>query len=85
MPTTAEVYEHLIQLGITIGGQSPQGNLSAMLYKDGRLTSHGRAGWTFGPPSTDDAEAEKPSEENEPHDAGASHGSDAGSANDIFG
>ncbi|WP_238192798.1 hypothetical protein [Methylobacterium frigidaeris] len=76
MPTTADVYDHLVSLGIKIGGQSPAGNLSAMLYKDGRLTSHGRAGWSFGPPPTNSPESEEGSEENEPYNDGASYGSD---------
>ncbi|WP_279356308.1 hypothetical protein [Methylobacterium indicum] len=78
MPTTADVYDHLVSLGIKIGGQSPAGNLSAMLYKDGRLTSHGRAGWSFGPPSTNNPEPEEGFEENEPSDELSSDGSDDG-------
>ncbi|MEH2473000.1 hypothetical protein V1281_005810 [Nitrobacteraceae bacterium AZCC 2161] len=44
---TADIYAHIESLGIPIGGEDPQNNLSAMLNKAPEFQSHGRAGWTL--------------------------------------
>lgn len=45
--TTAAIYEHVLGLGIEIGGNDPRNNLSAMLSNSPIFQSHGRAGWTL--------------------------------------
>lgn len=44
---TSEIYDIIIQQGALIGGKSPKGNLSAMLYHSPLFRSHGRQGWTL--------------------------------------
>jgi hypothetical protein len=44
---TAEIYEHLVKSGITVGGTDPTNNLSAMLYHAPEFRSHKRSGWTL--------------------------------------
>lgn len=44
---TSEIYDVIIQQGAQIGGKSPKGNLSAMLYHSPLFRSHGRQGWTL--------------------------------------
>ncbi|MGX1741084.1 hypothetical protein ACWIEX_05950 [Bosea sp. NPDC055353] len=44
---TAAIYDHILQLGIEIGGNDPRNNLSAMLSNSPIFQSHGRAGWTL--------------------------------------
>lgn len=48
---TAELFEHITKhLGLEIGGENPQNNLSAMLSNSEEFNSHGRAGWTWEKP-----------------------------------
>lgn len=44
---TSEIYDIIMQQGAQIGGKSPKGNLSAMLYHSPLFRSHGRQGWTL--------------------------------------
>lgn len=44
---TSEIYDAIIKQGAKIGGQSPIGNLSAMLHHSPLFRSHGRQGWTL--------------------------------------
>lgn len=44
---TSEIYDVITQEGAQIGGKSPKGNLSAMLYHSPLFRSHGRRGWTL--------------------------------------
>lgn len=44
---TAEIYDIIVPQGAVIGGTSPKGNLSAMLWKSEKFRSHGRDGWTL--------------------------------------
>lgn len=44
---TADILTHLQQNGVTIDGQSPVSNLSAMLSRAPQFESHGRSGWTL--------------------------------------
>jgi hypothetical protein len=44
---TADILGHLQEHGISIGGNDPQNNLSAMLYHSKEFQSHGRSGWTL--------------------------------------
>lgn len=60
---TADIYEHLTGLGITIRGENPVNNLSAMLSNSGAFKANGRAGWTLRQP--DDAETPDEDEDEE--------------------
>jgi hypothetical protein len=51
---TGIIYDHIVSLGIEIGGNEPRNNLSAMLSNSPIFQSHGRAGWTL----TDEANAD---------------------------
>ena len=44
---TREIYEHLVSLGISVPGEVPVNNLSAMLSNSSEFFSHGRSGWTL--------------------------------------
>lgn len=44
---TAEIYDHIAELGIPIRGENPVNNLSAMLSSSGIFKANGRAGWTI--------------------------------------
>ena len=44
---TAEIYEIIVAQGAQIGGENPQGNLSAMLSNSPAFRSHKRRGWTL--------------------------------------
>jgi hypothetical protein len=44
---TAEIFEMLEFKNITVGGDDPKSNLSAMLSNSDAFISHGRAGWTL--------------------------------------
>lgn len=53
----AEIFSHLMQKAIEVGGKNPRQNLSAILYRDGRFTSDRSKGWTlpeFAPADTDE-------------------------------
>ncbi len=43
----ADVLQHLTSLGITINGEKPLNNLSAMMSNSGLFTANGRRGWTI--------------------------------------
>jgi hypothetical protein len=43
---TREILEHLVAAGLTIPGNEPLNNLSAMLSNSADFVSHGRSGWT---------------------------------------
>jgi hypothetical protein len=48
IPTrTSLILEHLESRGITISGEVPVNNLSAMLSNDDRFQANGRSGWTL--------------------------------------
>lgn len=49
---TAAIYDHIVGLGIEIGGSDPRNNLSAMLSNSDIFLSHGRSGWTLTSPVT---------------------------------
>lgn len=53
------VYNHLVGLGITIGGKDPSSNLSAMLSQDGRFLANGRSGWTLREEAEEEEQEEK--------------------------
>lgn len=42
---TSDIYAHIKALGIEVGGENPQNNLSAMLHHSPEFISHGRGGW----------------------------------------
>ena len=44
---TAEIYDIIVAQGAQIGGENPQGNLSAMLSNSPIFRSHKRRGWTL--------------------------------------
>ncbi|SFC76382.1 hypothetical protein SAMN05428997_11155 [Bosea sp. CRIB-10] len=44
---TAAIYDHIVSLGIEIGGSDARNNLSAMLSNSPIFQSHGRTGWTL--------------------------------------
>jgi len=44
---TAEILEHLSDLGIPVAGTVPLSNLSAMLHHSSLFQTHGRRGWTL--------------------------------------
>ena len=44
---TADVLEHLLQNGVSIAGEKPANNLSALMSNSGLFQSNGRAGWTL--------------------------------------
>ncbi|MCW5713766.1 MAG: hypothetical protein KIT43_04530 [Bauldia sp.] len=41
----ADIYNHVVGLGLEIGGRDPRSNLSATLWKAGPFQAQGRAGW----------------------------------------
>lgn len=51
---TKELLEHIVSIGIEIGGTNPLNNLSAILSNSGRFDSHGRNGWTLRRVRSDD-------------------------------
>jgi hypothetical protein len=53
---TAEILDHLVSIGIEVGGEKPVNNLSAMLSNSGLFQAHGRSGWTLrdGNPNSQD-------------------------------
>lgn len=44
---TRDIYDHIISLGLSIQGEVPVNNLSAMLSNSEDFLSHGRVGWTL--------------------------------------
>lgn len=50
-----EIYDHVVGLGLQIGGSDPRSNLSATLWKAGRFKAQGRAGWTLRPSQNTEA------------------------------
>ncbi|MFY9294271.1 MAG: hypothetical protein WAP03_26845 [Methylorubrum rhodinum] len=61
---TVDVYDHIVGLGITIRGENPVNNLSAMLSNSGLFKANGRAGWTM----RDDDDGADGDEEPSPED-----------------
>ncbi|MBB5046845.1 hypothetical protein HNR60_001594 [Rhodopseudomonas rhenobacensis] len=61
---TSDIFDHLRQRGISVPGNDPPSNLSAMLSKARNFVSHGRSGWTLadddGPPAPPDPVAPPP-------------------------
>jgi len=46
--SSAKLHDELKQRGVSLGGQNPVSNLSAMLSKNKELfQSHGKEGWTL--------------------------------------
>lgn len=43
----ADIYDHVVGLGLKIGGRDPRSNLSATLWKAGPFKAQGRAGWVL--------------------------------------
>ena len=66
--TTAAIYYAVARAGVSIGGENPKNNLSAMLHHAPEFESHGRQGWTLKP-------ASEVGKENEPN-GGFAVGSD---------
>ncbi|WP_141245346.1 HTH domain-containing protein [Mesorhizobium sp. WSM4313] len=56
---TGDLYKQLVSRGITLRGNLPANNLSALLYHHPEFVSHGRAGWTL------ESSGGEPSPENE--------------------
>jgi hypothetical protein len=52
---TAELYARLTEAGIEIPGEKPRNYLSALLSRNDRFKSHGRAGWTLVPGATNNS------------------------------
>jgi hypothetical protein len=49
---TRDIYDHLLSLGLSIPGEVPVNNLSAMLSNSDEFFSHGRSGWSIRGPDT---------------------------------
>lgn len=44
---TRDIYDHLVSEGVTLSGDNPVNNLSAMLSNSEEFVAHGRSGWTI--------------------------------------
>lgn len=50
---TKDLLEHIVSLGIDVGGSNPLNNLSAILSNSNLFASNGRVGWTLKPRRSD--------------------------------